>query len=64
MYFESIDAMIAMDGHGAFVWSAYAVTAVVVVLLLVLPVRRQRRSLKELAGEMKRSGETPPGGGN
>lgn len=54
MYFESIDALLRMDGHGVFVWSAYAITAVVVVLLLIAPRRRQRRLLTELAGELRR----------
>lgn len=54
MYFESFDALLRMDGHGIFVWSSYAITAVVVALLLIAPRRRQRRLLTELAGELRR----------
>lgn len=63
MYFESVDALINMDGHGVFVWAAYAVTAFVIGILLVFPVRRRRRFLRQLSGELKRSAKVPPPGG-
>jgi heme exporter protein D len=59
MYFHSLDALLYMDGHGAYVWAAYAVTAVVVAGLLVIPRRRQRRQLLELAGELRRKHAAP-----
>ena len=55
MYFDSVSSLIAMDGHGAFVWSAYGITAVVLVALLVAPVRRRRRLMAELKGEARRA---------
>jgi heme exporter protein D len=54
MYFDSIGAMLTMDGHGVFVWSAYLITVVVVAALLVTPGRRRRKFLRGLAGELKR----------
>ena len=54
MYFESVSAALVMDGHGAFVWSAYAICLLVLLLLLVAPKRRQQRFLRQLAGEQKR----------
>ena len=36
MYFDSLTAVIQMDGHGAFVWAAYAGTSVVIVLMLLI----------------------------
>ena len=63
MYFESFDALINMDGHGVFVWAAYAVTVAVIILLLVVPVRRRRRFLRQVSGELKRAGQAPPPGG-
>ena len=54
MYFQSIDALLQMEGHGAFVWSAYLISAVVIATILVSPARRRRRFLRELAGEVKR----------
>ena len=54
MYFDSFGAALAMAGHGAYVWSAYAISLVVVALILLVPLRRQRRFLRRLAGEQKR----------
>lgn len=48
MYFDSWQAVIAMDGHGPFVWAAYALTAAVVIAMVVAPLRRRRRLLREL----------------
>jgi heme exporter protein D len=42
MYFPSLEALWSMDGHGAYVWSAYAIVGVVLVLLVSDPLRRSR----------------------
>ncbi len=55
MYFESVHAVLTMDGHGGFVWSAYAVTCGVVGWLLVAPMLRRTRILRDLRGAHKRS---------
>lgn len=62
MYFESLGAALAMDGHGAYVWSAYAISLVVVVLMLLVPQRRQGRFLRQLAAEQKRQQQGPNAG--
>lgn len=54
MYFDSFSALLAMDGHGGFVWSAYAITLLVIVLMVVIPIRRRRRVLLELQGQLRR----------
>jgi heme exporter protein D len=54
MYFENIAALIAMDGHGAFVWSAYAITAAVMVSLVVSPLQRKRRLLSDIRTQSRR----------
>jgi heme exporter protein D len=54
MYFDSLDALLHMDGHGVFVWAAYFITCTVVALLLLAPRRRQRRFLRQLSGEIRR----------
>ena len=61
MYFDSLDAVLAMDGHGAFVWSAYLLTAVVIAVMFIAPRRRQKRFLRQLAGELKRNSGVPAG---
>ncbi|MEM9758868.1 MAG: heme exporter protein CcmD [Pseudomonadota bacterium] len=54
MYFESFSELLAMSGHGAYVWSAYAITGVVLVQLFFWPRRGQRRLLRELRQEARR----------
>lgn len=53
--FESWAAFWQMAGHGPYVWAAVAVTAVVMVALLVAPLRRQRRLLTEVRAEQARA---------
>jgi heme exporter protein D len=59
LYFRSVDSLLDMDGHGAFVWSAYLIAAFVLVAIVVVPVRRKRRFLRQLAGELKRREHGP-----
>ncbi len=54
MYFADFSAALYMDGHGVYVWSAYLITLVVLCVVTVMPLRRQRRLLKQLSGEIKR----------
>lgn len=61
MYFDSLQAVLQMDGHGAYVWAAYAITCVVLLSMLLAPRRRQRRQLSQLAGELKRQRGAPTG---
>jgi heme exporter protein D len=59
MYFDSVGAMLAMDGHGVYVWSAYFIAIAVVVALLLAPGRRRRKFLRNLSGELKRQQGSP-----
>jgi heme exporter protein D len=59
MYFDSLGAALNMDGHGVFVWSAYLIALLVVTAMLVAPVRRKRRFLGQLGGELKRAQGSP-----
>ena len=54
MYFDSLSALLSMDGHGAFVWSAYAVGAFVVAALVVGPMRRRKNLERQIRGEIRR----------
>ena len=54
MSFDSFADLLAMGGHGFYVWLCYGASAVV-VLANVLAVRGQRRrTLRELAGQRLR----------
>jgi heme exporter protein D len=59
MYFDSVDALLTMGGHGAFVWTAYLITILVIAAILIAPVRRRKKFLRQLVGELKRSGGGP-----
>ena len=56
MSFDSLAAFVAMDGHGGYVWSAYALALGVVLFIIVSPLRRRRRFLADQASRLKRSG--------
>ena len=43
-----------MGGYGAYVWSAYAVFAVVIVVDAFGPTLQRRSALKELRGRLRR----------
>ena len=48
MYFESWAEFIRMGGHGAYVWSAYALALMVVIYNLSAPFLARRRVLSEI----------------
>ena len=55
MYFESLAAVWHMDGHGFYVWSAYALTALPLVIMVWLPLKRMRQHWRWLQAEQRRS---------
>ncbi len=55
MYFDSVHALLTMDGHGVYVWSAYLVTIAVIATTLLAPRYRHKRLLQQLAAELKRT---------
>ena len=59
MYFDSLQAVLHMDGHGIYVWMAYLVTAVVISAVLIVPLRRRRQFLAQLAAEARRAQAAP-----
>ncbi len=62
MYFDSLHALLVMEGHGVYVWMAYLVTTMVIAAVLIVPVRRRHRLLVQLAGELKRARVAPGAG--
>lgn len=55
MYFDSLQAVLEMDGHGAYVWAAYLVGIVVIAIALIVPMRRRKALLLQLSAEQKRT---------
>jgi heme exporter protein D len=48
MYFASFSDLLSMDGHGAYVWSAYAIVAVVLLIMVRSPLARHRRTIERI----------------
>ena len=59
MYFDNLQAILHMDGHGPFVWAAYGITFAILLTMLLLPRRRSRAHLRQLAGELRRQQGAP-----
>jgi heme exporter protein D len=54
MSFSSFSEFIAMGTHGAYVWSSYAISLVVLGLNVVLPILARRRYLQDEARRLRR----------
>lgn len=51
MRFSTLAEFIAMEGHGPYVWSAYAIAALVITFNLIWPLLQQRRNFSRLRRE-------------
>lgn len=54
MQFESIADFLAMGKHGIFVWSCYAVFAVILAINTLAPIMRRRKVIGHLRRIEKR----------
>ena len=54
MYFASFQDLLAMDGHGIYVWSAVILSLLVLVWLIVVPLLSRRALLKDIARDVLR----------
>ena len=48
MYFTSVQDLLFMNGHGIYVWSAYAIGFTVLAGLIWLPLARHKRLQHEI----------------
>ncbi len=58
MYFDSLAAFIHMDGHGFYVWLAYAVALIVVLGLLLVPGMQKKRFVRNYRQSLQRRQKT------
>lgn len=58
MAFDSLDAFFAMGGYGAYVWSAWAVTALALVGSVVHARVERRALLRDLERRARRESAT------
>ena len=54
MYFESLSDFFAMGGYASYVWSAFGITFLAMIILLVLSVRRGKQLLTEVQAKIDR----------
>lgn len=45
--FDSLQDFFQMSGHGPYVWACYGITFVVLLYLVVRPIRRRRRFVRQ-----------------
>jgi heme exporter protein D len=56
MYFDTLQDIVYMNGHGAFVWAAYAISWAVLIGLAWVPVGRTRRFMRDEGRRARREG--------
>jgi heme exporter protein D len=61
MYFDSFSQLWHMDGHGPYVWGAYAIVLLVLIALVRAPLARRRRTLERVRARL-RARSTSDGG--
>ncbi|MCG9554170.1 heme exporter protein CcmD [Vibrio sp. Isolate31] len=54
MYFESLNDFFAMGGYASYVWSAFGITFLSMIILLVVSVRRGKQLLNEVQAKVDR----------
>jgi heme exporter protein D len=53
MYFANFQQLLQMDGHGPYVWGAYAIVLLVLVALVRAPLVRRRRALDRVRARLR-----------
>jgi len=53
---SNLPDVLAMGGHGVYVWSAYGMTATVLILLFLPPILGKRRLVQAEARRRRREG--------
>ena len=59
MYFDSFAALLAMDGHGVYVWITYLLAVLVLSVLFLQPLLRRRQLLQQLGDQARRQSVKP-----
>ncbi|MDR9828178.1 heme exporter protein CcmD [Vibrio sp. FNV 38] len=54
MHFDSFSDFIAMGGYSAYVWSAFGITYLAMLVLLVVSVRRSGQLLANINAKVER----------
>ncbi|CAM2746132.1 heme exporter protein CcmD [Vibrio mytili] len=54
MHFESLSDFFAMGGYASYVWSAFSITFLSMLILLITSLRRGDALLKEVKAKIER----------
>ncbi len=54
MYFDSFAAFLDMGGHGFYVWTCYALTLLLLMLNVLLPLFKKKHILNEQRRRLRR----------
>lgn len=55
---SSLQSFLHMGGYAIYVWPAYFLTLIVLILNVILPIKREGRFFRMLAERKKRQGKT------
>lgn len=54
MVFDSVSALLAMDGHGPYVWFSYGASVLVLVGLIISAAQRRRAAVARIRAMLRR----------
>ena len=54
MAFDNFADFLAMGKHGAFVWSAYGISLIIIVANVIAPIQRKRGLINDIKRKIKR----------
>ena len=54
MAFDNFADFLAMGKHGAFVWSAYGISLIIIVANVIAPIQRKRTLINDIKRKIKR----------
>ena len=54
MYFDSLSELFAMGGYAGYVWSAFGITFLSMLILMIASIRRGDALLKEVKAKIDR----------
>lgn len=54
MEFSSFSEFLAMGRHGVYVWSAYGITALIIIYNILQPIVQRKKILKEQRQRLRR----------
>jgi len=53
MYFDNIQQLIYMDGHGTYVWTAFCISVAVMLGMVITPLRQTKKEFNNISLHIK-----------